>query len=207
MDCSLPSSSVHGISQTRILEWLARSSSKGSSQPRDQTHISWASCIGRWILYHWATWEAHIIQLFCHPVVSSSLFDPMDCSTPGLSVPHLPKCAQVHVHCISDAIQPILSSDTLFWFCPQSFPASGTFPMSQLFASDDQNTGVSASASVLPTSIQGWFPLRLTVLISLLSKGLSGFFSSTTVWMHQFFGTLPSLGSSSGNCMWPLGRP
>ena len=101
----------------------------------------------------------------------------------------------------------ISSSDTLFSFCPQSFPASGTFPMSRLFASDDQNTGASASASVLPMSIQDWFPLRLTSLISFLSKGLSGVFSSTTVRRHQFFGTLPSLWSSSHNCAWPLGRP
>ena len=71
----------------------------------------------------------------------------------------------------------ITFSDTLFSFCLQPFPASGTFPASQLFASDDQNTGTSASASVLLTSIQGWFPLRSTGLISLLSKGLSGVFS------------------------------
>ena len=66
----------------------------------------------------------------------------------------------------------ISSSETVFSFCLQSFPASGTFPMSQLFISDDQNIGVSASVLVLSTSIQGWFPLRLTSLISLLSKGL-----------------------------------
>ena len=92
----------------------------------------------------------------------------------------------------------------LFSFCLQSFPASGTFPMSSWFISDDQNTG--ASTSVLPMSIQGWYPLRLTGLISWLSRVLSGVFSSTTVWRHQFFGTLPSLWSSSHNCMWPLGR-
>ena len=61
------------------------------------------------------------------------------------------------------------------------------YPMSQLFTSDDQNTGVSALASVLPMSIQGWFPFRLTGLISLLSRRLSGVFSSTTVWRHQFY--------------------
>ena len=91
----------------------------------------------------------------------------------------------------------ISSSDALFSSCPQSFPASGTFPVSQLLASDDQNTGVSASASVLPMSIQGWFPLRLTCLISSLSKGLSGILSSITAQRHQFLGTLPSLQSSS----------
>ena len=99
------------------------------------------------------------------------------------------------------------SYDSLFAFCPQSFPASGTFPMSWLFTSDDQNTGASASASVFPTSIQGGFPLRLAGLISLLSKGLSGVFSSITVQRCQFFGALPSLESSSHNHIWPLGRP
>ena len=83
----------------------------------------------------------------------------------------------------------ILSPDTLF-FCPQSFTASGTFPVNCLFASDDQYPGASAPASVLLVDIQGWSPLRLTGLISLLSKGLSGVFSSTTVRRHQFFGVL-----------------
>ena len=58
MDCGPPSSSVHGILQPRILEWVAISFSRASSQPRDQTRIFCISCIGRWILYHWATWEA-----------------------------------------------------------------------------------------------------------------------------------------------------
>ena len=140
----------------------------------------------------------------------------MDCSTPGLPVPHhLPEFAQVHVHYTDDAIlswvfcldsTSISSSDTLISFCLQSFPSSGTFPMSCLFASDDQNTGASSSALVLPVTIQGWSPLRLTDLISLLCKGLSGVFSSTTVQRHQFFGVLPSLRSSSPNCTWPLGK-
>ena len=72
----------------------------------------------------------------------------------------------------------ISSSDAFFSFCSQSSPASGTFLVSWLFASGDQNTGASASASVLPIRVQGWFPLRLTSLISSLSKGLSGVFFS-----------------------------
>ena len=99
----------------------------------------------------------------------------------------------------------ISSSDALFSFGPLSFPTSGTFSMS-LFASDNQNTGASASASVLPVNIQGLFPLRLTGLISLRSRECSEVFSSTTVQRHQFFGVLP-LRSSSHNAMWPLGRP
>ena len=89
----------------------------------------------------------------------------------------------------------------------ECFPTSGSFPMSQLFASGGQSIGASASASVLPKSIQGWFPLRLTGLISLLSKGLSGVFSSTTVQKYQFFSALPSLPSSSHICTWLLERP
>ena len=75
----------------------------------------------------------------------------------------------------------------------QSFPASGAFPMSQLFPSGGQSIGASASASVLPMNIQDWFPLRLTGWISLPSKGLSRVFSDTTLQKHQFFSTQLSL--------------
>ena len=81
----------------------------------------------------------------------------------------------------------ISSSVVPFSSCPQSFPASGSFPMSQLFASGGQSIGVSASASVLPMNIQDWFPLGWTGWISLQSKGLSRIFSSTTVQKHLFF--------------------
>ena len=101
----------------------------------------------------------------------------------------------------------ISSSVGLFSFCLQSFLALRSFPMSLLFTSNGQSIGASASASALPMAIQGWFPLRLTGLISVLPKGLSRVFSSTTVWKHQFFGTLPSLWSSSHNCTWLLERP
>ena len=101
----------------------------------------------------------------------------------------------------------ISSSDALFSFCPQSFLSSGSFPMSWLFTSGGQNTEASDSASVVPMSIQGWFPIRLTGFISLQSKGLSGVFSDTTVRRNQFFDALPSLWSSSHNHIWPLGRP
>ena len=93
------------------------------------------------------------------------------CPSPSPRV--CPSSCPLHWWCHS----AISNSDTFFSFCPWSFPESRTFPMSWLFASDDQNTGTSASASVLPMSIQCWFPLRLTGLISLLSKGLSKEFS------------------------------
>ena len=88
--------------------------------------------------------------------------------------------------------QTISSSVTLFSSCPQCFPASESSNES-LFASGGQSIGASASASVLPMYIQGWFPLGLTGLISLQSKGLSGVFSSTTIRKHQFFSAQPSL--------------
>ena len=82
---------------------------------------------------------------------------------------------------------PTIQSSVTPLSCPQSFPES-SFPMSQLFASSGQSIGASALASVLPMSVQSWFPLGLIGLISLLSKRLSRLFSSTTVWKHQFFG-------------------
>ena len=90
---------------------------------------------------------------------------------------------------------PTISSSVIpFSSCLQSFPALGFFPMSQFFASGGQSIGASASASVLPMTIQGWFPWGLTGLISLHAEGLSKVFSNTTVWKHQFFSTQPSCG-------------
>ena len=101
----------------------------------------------------------------------------------------------------------ISSSATPFSFYLQSFPASGSFPMSQLFTLGGQSTGASASASVLPKNIQGWFPLGLTCFISLQSWGLSRVFSSTIVWTHQFFCAQPSFWSNSHICTWLLEKP
>ena len=97
-------------------------------------------------------------------------------------------------------------SSVIPFSCPQSFPASGSFRVSQFFASGGQSIGASASASGLPVSIQVWFPLALTSLI-LLSKGLSRLFSNTTVRKHQFFGTQSSLWSNSHIHTWPLEIP
>ena len=91
----------------------------------------------------------------------------------------------------------ILSFAIPFSFCLQSFPASGSFPMSGLVASSGQRIGASALASALPVNIQSWFPSRLTGLISLLSKGLSRVFSSTQFAKNQFFGAQASLWSNS----------
>ena len=100
---------------------------------------------------------------------------------------------------------PTISSSVIpFSYCPQSLPASGSFPMSQLFPSDGQNIGVSASTSVLPMNTQGWFPLVWTGWISLQSKGLSRGFSNTTVQKHQFFGAQLTLYSNSHIHTWLL---
>ena len=147
---------------------------------------------------------------FCCSVSKSCLIlcDHMDCNTPGFLVLHyLTECTQTHIHWVDDAIQPshLLS--------PPSSPAlnlsqhQGLFPVSQLFASHGQSIGASASASVLPMNGQGWFRIGLTGLISLLSKRLSRVFSNTTVQKHQFFGTQPSLWSSSHNCTWLVEKP
>ena len=112
---------------------------------------------------------------------------------------------QTHAHQVSYAILP--SSVVTFSSRLQSFPASGSFPMSQFFASGGQSIGVSASASVLPMNSQDWFPLGLTGWISLQSKGLSRVFPSTTVQKHQFCSTQLSSQSNSHIHTWPLEKP
>ena len=91
----------------------------------------------------------------------------------------------------------IISPYASRFFCLGSFPASGSFPVNWLFSSGGQNIGASTSASVLPMNIQSWFPLGLTGLISLQSKGLWRVFSSTMIRKYQFFGAQPSLWSNS----------
>ena len=138
-----------------------------------------------------------MLYLHCHCCCSvtkscPTLYYPMNCSTTGFPVLHcLPEFAQTYVHWVSNAIHP---SSVIPFCCPQSFPTSESFPVSQLFASGGQSTGISTSASVLTANIQGWFPLGLAGLITLLSKGLSRVFSSTTVQKHQFVSMQPSFG-------------
>ena len=109
----------------------------------------------------------------------------------SLSITNSQSLLNTLVHHIGDAIQP--SRVTPCSSCLQSFQASGSFPMSQFYASGGQSIGVSASASVFPVNIQDWFPLGWTGWISLQSKGLSSIFSNTTVEKHQFFGAQLSL--------------
>ena len=145
---------------------------------------------------------------FCSCSVAQScltLCDTMDYRTPGFPVlHHLPDFAQTYVHWVGDASQP---AHTLSSPSPPAFNLSlhqGIFQMSQFFVSGGQSIGVSASASVLPMNIQDWFPLGLTDLISLQSKGLSRVFSNTTVQKHQFFSAQLSLWSNSHIYTWLL---
>ena len=134
--------------------------------------------------------------------------DPMDCSMPGFPVLHHLLELSSNSCPLSQWCHPTISSSVVpFSSCLQSFPASGSFPMSQLFLSGGQSVGVSASASVLLMNIQEWFPLGWTDLISMQSKGLSRVFSNTTVQKHQFFGTQPSLWYNSHIHAWLLEKP
>ena len=144
----------------------------------------------RWILY-WATREAHVydqvssvqslscVWIFATPWIAAH--------QASLSITNSRSSLKLmSVESVMPSNHLILCS--LLSSCLQSFPASGSFPMNQFFASGGQSIGVSASASVLPMTIQDWFPLRWTGWNSLQSKGLSRVFSNTTVQKHQFFG-------------------
>ena len=144
---------------------------------------------------------------FSHSVVSDSLRPhesqharlPCPSPAPGVYSYSCPSSRWCHL--------AISSSVTPFSSCPQSLPASGSFPMSQLFAWGGPSIGVSASATVLPMNTQDWSPLAWTAWISLQSKGLSRVFSNTTVQKHQFFGTQLSSQSNSHIHTWPLEKP
>ena len=136
------------------------------------------------------------MNLLVNPISSVELLsrvwlcDPMDCSMTGFPAHHhqLPELAQNSCLLSRWCHLTILFSVIPFSSCLQSFPALGSFPVSQFFTSGGQSIGVSASASVLPMNIQDWFPLGLTSLISLQSKSLLRVFSNTTVQKHQFIG-------------------
>ena len=134
--------------------------------------------------------------LFSHSVMSDSLRPHgLQHARPPCTLPFLGACSNSSP--LSQWCHPNISFSVIpFSSYVQSFPA-GSFPISWLFASGGQSIGVSASTSIFPINIQGWFPLGLTGLISLQSKRLSRVFSSDTVWRHQFLGTQCFLLSSS----------
>ena len=144
---------------------------------------------------------------FSHSVMADSLWPheshhtrpPCPSPTPGVHPNSCPSTWWCHPT-ISSSVVPYSS-------CLQSFPASGSFQVSQLFASAGQCIGASASTSVLPMNTQDWSPLRKTGWLSLQSKGLSRVFSNTTVQKHQFFGAQLSSLSNSHIHTWPLEKP
>ena len=199
MDCSLPGSSVHGIFQARIIEWVAFSFSSGSSQTRDQTQVSGivSRCFNH-LGHQGVQFSRSVVSDYLRPHESQHANPP--CSpTPGVHSDSRPLNQWCHP-AISSSVVPFSS-------CPQSLPASESFPMSQLFAWGGQNTGVSPLASFPPKKSQGWSPSEWTGWISLQSKGLSGVFSNNTVQKHQFFGSRPSSQSNSHIHTWPLEKP
>ena len=151
--------------------------------------------------------EQHSSVQFSRSVVSDSLRPHESqharppCPSPAPGVHSDPRPLSPWCHpAISSSVVPFSS-------CPQSLPASESFPMSQLFTWGRQSTGVSALASVLPKKSQGWSPSEWTGWISLQSKGLSRVFSNTTVLKHQFFSAQPSSQSNSHIHTWPLEKP
>ena len=152
-----------------------------------------------WISHYWKMLFI-LLFIFVSPWVSQlssvtqscpTLCDPTNRSTPGLPVHHRSPPKPTSIESMMPSNHLILCRP--FSSCPQSFPVSGSFPMSQLFASVGQSTGVSASISVLPMNTQDWSPLGWTGWISLQSKGLSRVLSNTTVQKHQFFSPQLSL--------------
>ena len=161
----------------------------------------------------WESWEPNKKPFFDHQLLfnPSVMFDSLQ--PHGLQHTRLP-CPSPSPRACSNSCPscwwryPTTSSSVApFSSCPQSFPASGSFPMNWLFASGGQSIGASASASVFPMNIQGWFPLGLTGRVSLQSKGLSRVFYNTTVQKHQFFGAQPSLWCNSHIHTWLLDKP
>ena len=159
-----------------------------------------------YIQYIWRRFFLDLLSSaqFSRSVVSSSFWpqddrSPRPSPIPGVYSNSCPLSRWCHL--------TILSSVVPFTSCPQSFPVSGSFQMSQFFTSRGQTIGISASVSVFPMNTQDWFPLGWTGWIFLQSKGLSKVFSNTTVQMHQFFGIQLSLQSNSDIHTWLLEKP
>ena len=167
----------------------------GRKESDTTEQLNWTELWLLWIINASIQVSVWVIAFNCGSSVTKPCLtpcDPMNCSMLGFPVLHYVWVCHTPVHWVSDAIQPSHSLCSPF-SCLQSFPPSGSFPMSQFFPSGGQSFGASASASVLPMNIQDWFPVGLTDVISLLSKGFSRVFSSTTFQKHQFFSAQVSL--------------
>ena len=188
----------------------------GSSQCTSPKHP--VSCIKPGLATHMITVENHLalhsrvvpifsvssVQLSCS-VVSNSL-QPHELQHARPPIHHY-FLEFTQTHPSSQWCHPAISSSVVLLSCPQSLPASESFPMSQLFTWGGQSTGVSALASFIPKNIQDWSPFEWTGWISLQSKGLSRVFSNTIVQKHQFFGTQLSSQSNSHIHTWPQEKP
>ena len=179
------------------------------------SYTNWTSMVVQWLrlCFHsrWHRWDfkgenIFSVQFSCSVLLDSLLLhelqhtrSPCTSPTPRVYPDSYPLSRWCH--------PTILLSVVPFSSCLQSFPASGSFQMSQLFTTDGQSTGVSASVSVLPMNTQDWSPLGWTGWISLQSKGLSRIFSNTTVQKHQFFSAQLSLQSNSHIHTWLLEKP
>ena len=166
-------------------------------------------------IYLLAVLGLHCCECFSHSdcCFSVAKLYPTLCDPHGLQHARLP-CPSLSPRVCSSSrplrqwCHPTVSSSVIpFSSCLQSFPASGSFPVSWVFPSGGQSIAPTASASVLPMSLQGWLPLGLTGLISLLSEGLSRVFSNTTVQRHQFFGAQSSIWPNSHIHTWLLEKP
>ena len=158
--------------------------------------------------YHFNIYSVYIssVQFSCS-VMSNNL---QSHESQHARPPCPPPTPRVHPNSrpLSQWCHPAISPSVVpFSSCPQSLPASKSFPMSQHFQWHGQSTGLSASASVLPMNTQDWSPLGWTGWISLQSKGLSRVFSNTTAQKHQFFGSQPSSQYNSHIHTWPLEKP
>ena len=151
-DCGPLGSSVHGVSEARVLEGVTVSYSRGSSEPRDRTQVSCVSCIGRQILYHCTTWEAvNSVQAFSHV----QLFATPWTVARQASMSITNSWSLLKLMSTKSVMPPTISSSVVHFFsCFQSFPTPGSFPTSQFFSSGGQSIGVSASASILQVNIQ-----------------------------------------------------
>ena len=180
MHCSPLGSSVHGILQVRILEWVAMFPNPGIKpmSPALQTDYLLSETPGKPLQRLSVQFSPSIMSGSLQPHGLHHARLPCPSPTPGVYSNSCPLSWWCHPT-ISSSVVPFSSHF-------QSFPASGSFLMSQFFASGGQSIGISASTSVLPMNIQDWFLLGWTHWISLLSKGLSRVFSNTTVHKHQF---------------------
>ena len=209
MDCCLPGSSFHGQEYWSGLPW---SPSGDLLYPGIKPASLMPPALAGGFFTSSATWEAHPLPQFSSVQFSRSVMS--DSLWPHESHLARPPCPSLTPRVYSNSCpsswwcHPAISSSVVpFSSCPQFRPASGSFPMSQLFAWGGQSIGVSASASVLPMNSQDWSPLGWTGWTSLQSKGLSRVFSNTTVQKHQFFSAQLSSQSNSHIHTWPLEKP